>query len=173
MSYSSRSSKVSVVFGGPGSWRSCLLQQVSFLGHNQGYRPRLALKIQHWLLALLVDTDFLPVLLTSTRTLAEALFVGPKDGLHFTQLKHCQGVASSQFRGRDPSRGGAQMVVNRRLWICSWVTIAKECYVYDFWLRAFMILFDWTQRIRSDQITNWKASAKLHLKMQTLFFPGN
>ena len=173
MSYSSRSRKVSAVFGGPGSWKSRLLGQVSFLGHSQGYRPRLALKIQHWLLALVVDTNLLPVLLTSTRTLSKTLFVGPKDCLHFPQLKRCQGIASSQPLGRGPSQGDARMVVNRWLWICTWVIIAKERYSYDFWLRGFMILFDWTQRIHSDQITNWKASARFHLKMQTLFFPGN
>ena len=113
MSYSSRSRKVSAVFGGPGSWKSRLLGQVSFLGHSQGYRPRLALKIQHWLLALVVDTNLLPVLLTSTRTLSKTLFVGPKDCLHFPQLKRCQGIASSQPLGRGPSQGDARMVANR------------------------------------------------------------
>lgn len=146
-----------------------------------GYRPSPALKIQHflqlsWLLPLVIDTGFLPVLSMSTRSPCQKhCLLAPKIIPIFLSWSIAKGIASSWLHSRDPSLGEAWMLGNGWRWFCMRVSFIKNVgFVFcDFSLRRVMVFFErlnLKDPLRSNH--KLKVSAKLHLKIQILFFAG-
>lgn len=174
LNWNSRSHKGSVLFGGPGHSGVLFSGSLPSLDITGDYRLSLALEIQNfiqpaWLLALVIDTGFLPVLSNEYReSLSETLFAGTKDRPNFSSAEALpEGLLAydllvAVFHRVYKCRGTGDFVVLRVSLFPKHWPLMGDVYRAFFERLNPKVLLRWNHKV--------KASARFCLEMQTPLF---